>query len=177
MGGKRMRSSSILFIILLAIAFSVFGSGIAPNRCLGEEKDENKQLKEELRSLQVEVRELREQCKGLRHEVVALTKRVDEEAAGYIGIEVGKLVGKENRLLRVTHVAKGSPAEKAGITKGVGIGSVRVGRDPRGRREIFSVEEFRQAVGNLKPGDQIEISYLDEASNGYDAKITLGKRP
>ena len=168
-----MRLSSMLFIARLAIALSVFASGVAPNRCLGEEKDEIKQLKEELRSLRVEVRELREQCKGLRQEVVALTKRVDEDAAGYIGMEVGK----QGRSLRVTHVAKGSPAEKAGITKGVGIGSVRVGRDPRGRREIFSVEEFRQAVGNLKPGDQIEISYLDEASNGYDAKITLGKRP
>ena len=172
-----MRSSSMLFIALLAIALSVFGSRNAPNRCLGEEKDEIKQLKEELRSLRVEVRELREQCKGLRQEVVALTKRVDEEAAGYIGMEVGKQVGKENRLLRVTHVAKGSPAEKAGISKGVIVGSVNVGDDRERRRITSTVGEFRQAVGNLKPGDQIEIVYYDADYRTYRAKITLGRRP
>ena len=168
-----MRSSSMLFIALLAIALSVFGSRNAPNRCLGEEKDEIKQLKEELRSLRVEVRELREQCKGLRQEVVALTKRVDEDAAGYIGIEVGK----QGRSLRVTHVAKGSPAEKAGIPKGALVGSVNVGDDRERRRITSTVGEFRQAVGNLKPGDQIEIVYYDADYRTYRAKITLGKRP
>jgi predicted metalloprotease with PDZ domain len=163
----------MLFIARLAIALSVFASGVAPNRCLGEEKDEIKQLKQELRSLRVEVRQLWEQCKGLRQEVVALTKRVDEDAAGYLGIEVGK----QGRSLRVTGVAKSSPAEKAGISKGVIVGSVNVGDDRERRRITLTVEEFRQAIGNLKPGDQIEIVYYDADYRTYRAKITLGRRP
>jgi predicted metalloprotease with PDZ domain len=91
----------------------------------------------------------------------------------FFGIEVGKV----GRSLRVTHVAKGSPAEKAGISKGVIFGSVKVGDDRGGKRNILTVEELRQAVGHLKPGDQIEIGYLDDDYRLYRAKITLGKRP
>jgi S1-C subfamily serine protease len=168
-----MRSSSILLVTLASIMLSGFGLGIAPNRCLGEEKDEVKQLKEELRSLQAEMRGLREECKALRQDVLALKKRVDEGADGYIGIEVQ--FDKEDRSLRVTHVAKGSPAEKAGISEGVSVVAVIVEGE---RRNISTAQEYRQAVGNLKPGDQIEIRYLDkDAKQVKGAKITLGKRP
>ena len=145
--------------------FAFLMVGILPGHCRADQQDELKRLKDELQALQKEVRQLREESKGLRQEVRALRKRVEDEADGYLGLKVVK--GAFGAV--VTGVAKGSPAEKAGFQEGDIISAVE-------DKNIRSVEDFRQAVGNLKPGDQITITG-GKSGHMHRIVVTLGKRP
>ena len=107
-----------------------------------------------------------------------ITKEVvDESNSAYLGInglDVTTEVSESYNIpmgISVTQVAKGSPAEKAGIKKGDIITAFD-------GREVASMTVLKERMRYYAAGTTVEIT-IKSASNGYEEQnisVTLGKR-
>jgi len=94
----------------------------------------------------------------------------DGGKCGYLGVSTGplgeKATAKEGA--RVVHVAKGSPAEGAGLKENDVITALD-------GRAIAGPKELTEAVRARKAGDEVKVAYLRDGKKGT-ANVKLGER-
>lgn len=81
---------------------------------------------------------------------------------------LGVYTEKDEKGARISQVVDNSPAEKAGLTKGDIIMKA-------GDKNITDPSSLSDAIGGLKPGDEIELQYLRN-NKQKKAKVILGER-
>lgn len=81
---------------------------------------------------------------------------------------LGVYTEKDEKGAKVSQVMDDSPAEKAGLTKGDIITKA-------GNKSIADPSALSDAIGNLKPGDEVQIQYLRD-NKQKKVKVTLGER-
>lgn len=89
---------------------------------------------------------------------------LSEANQGFLGVVTEKTDGG----VKVTDVSKGSPAEKAGLKEGDVITKI-------GNKNVTDQEELLAALSDMKPKDDVNISYKRDGKSG-ETKATLGKR-
>lgn len=105
---------------------------------------------------------------SVRGGVCSALPREIKKAGGVIGVILGGKDGKEFGGVQVTDVAKGGPAEKAGMKKGDVIYSID-GDD------FFEREKMINKVKSFDPGTTITVS-VKRGDEELDIEITLGYR-
>lgn len=81
---------------------------------------------------------------------------------------LGVYTEKDEKGAKVSQVMDDSPAEKAGFTKGDIITKA-------GNKSIADPSALSDAIGNLKPGDEVQMQYLRD-NKQKKVKVTLGER-
>lgn len=81
---------------------------------------------------------------------------------------LGVYTEKDEKGARISQVVDNSPAEKAGLAKGDIITKA-------GDKNITDPSSLSDAIGDLKPGDEIELQYLRN-NKRKKAKVILGER-
>jgi S1-C subfamily serine protease len=90
----------------------------------------------------------------------------DEEFAGYAGLELEEVGGREVRVLRVHF---DGPAIRAGLKPGERISGL-------GGRGLESLAAFRAALAKARPGDQLDLEVEAPGGTRRQVEITLGGR-
>jgi serine protease Do len=105
---------------------------------------------------------------GVRGGVLSATTRGIKKAGGVIGVILGGRDGKEFGGVQVSEVAKGGPAEKAGVKKNDVIYAID-------GKEVFERAKMIEIVKSNDPGTTITVS-VKRGEDKKDIKITLGYR-
>ena len=105
---------------------------------------------------------------GVRGGVLSATTRGIKKAGGVIGVILGGRDGKSFGGVQVTEVAKGGPAEKAGVKKNDVIFAID-------GKEVSVRSKMIEIVKSNDPGTTITVS-LKRGDNKMDIEITLGYR-
>jgi serine protease Do len=105
---------------------------------------------------------------GVRGGVLSATTRGIKKAGGVIGVILGGRDGKSFGGVQVSEVAKGGPAEKAGVKKNDVIYAID-------GKEVFERAKMIEIVKSNDPGTTITVS-IKRGEDKKDLKITLGYR-
>ena len=105
---------------------------------------------------------------GVRGGVLSATAREIKKAGGVIGVILGGRDGKSFGGVQVSEVAKGGPAEKAGVKKNDVIYAID-------GKEVFERAKMIEIVKSNDPGTTITVS-VRRGEDKKDLKITLGYR-
>ena len=105
---------------------------------------------------------------GVRGGVLSATAREIKKAGGVIGVIFGGRDGKSFGGVQVSEVAKGGPAEKAGVKKNDVIYAID-------GEEVFERAKMIEIVKSNDPGTTITVS-IKRGEDKKDLKITLGYR-
>ena len=105
---------------------------------------------------------------GVRGGVLSATTRAIKKAGGVIGVILGGRDGKSFGGVQVSEVAKGGPAEKAGVKKNDVIYAID-------GKEVFERAKMIEIVKSNDPGTAITVS-VKRGEDKKDLKITLGYR-
>ena len=105
---------------------------------------------------------------GVRGGVLSATTRGIKKAGGVIGVILGGRDGKSFGGVQVTEVAKGGPAEKAGVKKNDVIYAID-------GKEVFERAKMIEIVKSNDPGTTITVS-VKRGEDKKDIKVTLGYR-
>jgi S1-C subfamily serine protease len=105
---------------------------------------------------------------GVRGGVLSATTRGIKKAGGVIGVILGGRDGKSFGGVQVTEVAKGGPAEKAGVKKNDVIFAID-------GKEVSVRSKMIEIVKSNDPGTTITVS-LKRGEKKMDIEITLGYR-
>ncbi len=105
---------------------------------------------------------------GVRGGVLSATAREIKKAGGVIGVILGGRDGKSFGGVQVSEVAKGGPAEKAGVKKNDVIYAID-------GKEVFERAKMIEIVKSNDPGTTITVS-VKRGEDKKDLKITLGYR-
>jgi len=105
---------------------------------------------------------------GVRGGVFSANAREIKKAGGVIGVILGGRDGKSFGGVQVTEVAKGGPAEKAGVEKNDVIYAID-------GKEVFERAKMIEIVKSNDPGTTITVS-LKRGDKKMDIEITLGYR-
>ena len=105
---------------------------------------------------------------GVRGGVLSATTREIKKSGGVIGVILGGRDGKSFGGVQVSEVAKGGPAEKAGVKKNDVIYAID-------GKEVFERAKMIEIVKSNDPGTTITVS-VKRGEDKKDLKITLGYR-
>mgnify|MGYP001388614613 FL=1 len=105
---------------------------------------------------------------GVRGGVLSATTRGIKKSGGVIGVILGGRDGKSFGGVQVSEVAKGGPAEKAGVKKNDVIYAID-------GKEVFERAKMIEIVKSNDPGTTITVS-VRRGEDKKDLKITLGYR-
>jgi len=105
---------------------------------------------------------------GVRGGVLSATSREIKKSGGVIGVILGGRDGKSFGGVQVSEVAKGGPAEKAGVKKNDVIYAID-------GKEVFERAKMIEIVKSNDPGTTITVS-VRRGEDKKDLKITLGYR-
>lgn len=120
--------------------------------------------------------EVRQRCMNVLHDLV-----IDEylkEGEGFIGIamkdEISNVPGdpKPRKVIRVTEVRLGTPAQQAGIQ----LNDLVVGLDGQVWRDVDASLPFREKIRAMKPNSKVELKILRDGGL-IDCRVTLARRP
>lgn len=105
-----------------------------------------------------------------RVEMASPRYRDQHDRSGYLGeLELKEVSGG----LQVQVVGNGTPAERAGIQPG----DVIMGMTRRQPVELKTLEAFRAAMAETRPGQQITLQVRRGEGPPQDREVTLGRRP
>jgi S1-C subfamily serine protease len=98
------------------------------------------------------------------------TGTVQIGATGFLGVQMAQAAYGGSDGAMVAGIVAGSPAQSAGITAGSTITAFH-------GSQITSAEELSNAVGALKPGQSVSVSWTDASGSDHTATVTLATGP
>ncbi len=90
--------------------------------------------------------------------------------SAYLGIFEQEGAGNGTAGVYVSDVASGSPAEQAGIQGGDTITAIN-------GHTTDSISALESAISALRPGQQVQVSYVDQFGSQHTARVTLAGLP
>jgi putative serine protease PepD len=95
------------------------------------------------------------------------TGHIPQAQRAYLGAQITTIVGGG---ALVTRVQKGGPADKAGIRAGDVIVAVAGQPTP-------TAEDLASVIAALQPGQQVDVTVLEQTGQQKTVHVTLGKQP